>query len=131
MSPRTPVVARLGISRYAPVRTLQWNKKDALSNAIGALDDRGHRLLHPHHARASKSESICILLRYPQAVLADDASTELNLLVKSKLVVLELARLEQTADLHGALTLLVFGLLRRLLAVLGVELRVLAAKLLQ
>lgn len=51
--------------------------------------------------------------------------------VKSQFVVVDFARLEQTADLHGALAFLVLGLLSRLFTVLGEQIGVVACKFLE
>lgn len=54
-----------------------------------------------------------------------------NFLVKSQLVVINLTRLEKTANLHGALSLLGFGFLSSLLTVLDEQLRIITSKLLE
>jgi hypothetical protein len=59
------------------------------------------------------------------------AFAQFNISIKSKLIVLNLARLEQAADLHGTRTLLVLCVLGGLLAVLNEELGVVAGKLLE
>jgi len=51
--------------------------------------------------------------------------------VQSQLVIVHLRRLEQTADFHGARTLLLLGFSGRFLAVFGEEVRVVARELLQ
>lgn len=51
--------------------------------------------------------------------------------IKSQVVVLDLARLQQTTDLHGTLTFLELGHLQLFLAVLGIQLCVVAGKLLE
>jgi len=63
------------------------------------------------------------------ALALTGAFAQFNISIKSKLVVLNLARLEQAADLHGTRTLLVLGVLGGLLAVLDEELSVVAGEL--
>lgn len=52
-------------------------------------------------------------------------------MVKSKLVIVHLARLEKTADLHGTLSFLNLGLLSSLLTVFNEQLCVVTGKLLE
>jgi len=51
--------------------------------------------------------------------------------VQSQLIIIHLARLQQTPDLHRALALLISCFLSRLLAVLGEQVRVVARELLE
>ena len=64
------------------------------------------------------------------ALALTGAFAQFNISIKSKLVILNLARLEQAADLHGTRTFLVLGVLGGLLAVLDEELGVVASELL-
>lgn len=72
-------------------------------------------------------QQLCVVVRQPSSA----ASRKFDVLRDSEVLVLELAGLQQTADLGHALALLILRLLSSLLAILLEELGVVARKLLE
>ena len=127
----------LGYHRYAPLTSRhalggEYNENTETGKVPATGPDQADPQSKPMPEAArhlSYSKRFCLPMN-PVRRLAG-AFAQLDISIKSKLVIVKLAGLEQTTDLHGTRAFLVLGILSGLFAVFSEELSVVAGKFLE